>query len=184
MAPRILLVNPPIYDFAAYDFWLKPYGLLSVAGCLRGKADFNLFDYLDRLHPFTATQKDLASDRWGRGRFYHQVVANPPCLQAIPRYFRRFGLPRSLFADFVAQESPFDFALVQTTMTYWYLGVQEVIQDIRRISPQTKIILGGNYVTLCSSHAKRLRADLLVPGSRFVPGQRRRDFHPGGSSPR
>jgi hypothetical protein len=169
MAPKILLVNPPIYDFAAYDFWLKPYGLLSVAGYLRRKADFKLFDYLDRLHPFTAKQKDLASDRWGRGRFYHQVVANPPCLQAIPRYFRRFGLPRSLFADFVAQESPFDFALVQTTMTYWYVGVQEVIQDIRRISPQTKIILGGNYVTLCKGHAERLGADLLVPGTNLEP---------------
>ena len=32
MKPRILLVNPPIYDFSAYDFWLKPYGLLRVAG--------------------------------------------------------------------------------------------------------------------------------------------------------
>jgi hypothetical protein len=24
MKPRILLVNPPIYDFSAYDLWLKP----------------------------------------------------------------------------------------------------------------------------------------------------------------
>ena len=47
MKPRILLVNPAIYDFAAYDFWLKPYGMLSVAGKLRGRADFVLFDYLD-----------------------------------------------------------------------------------------------------------------------------------------
>ena len=69
MTPKILLVNPPIYDFAAYDFWLKPYGLLSVAGYLRGKADFKLFDYLDRLHPFVAGQKNLESDRWGRGGF-------------------------------------------------------------------------------------------------------------------
>jgi len=39
MAPKILLVNPPVHDFAAYDFWLKPYGLLSVAGIVGGKAD-------------------------------------------------------------------------------------------------------------------------------------------------
>ena len=31
MKPNILLVNPPIYDFAAYDFWLKPYGMLAYA---------------------------------------------------------------------------------------------------------------------------------------------------------
>ena len=51
MQPRILLVNPPIYDFTAYDFWLKPYGLLRVAGHLRHRAELRLFDYLDRLHP-------------------------------------------------------------------------------------------------------------------------------------
>jgi len=169
MAPRILLVNPPVYDFAAYDFWLKPYGLLSVAGYLRGKADFKLFDYLDRLHPFMADRRELESDRLGRGRFYHQIIPNPPCLQAIRRYFRRFGLPRSVFEDFLAQEKPFDFALIQTTMTYWYPGVQEVIRDIRKISPQTKIILGGNYVTLCSRHAEQLGADLLVPGTDLEP---------------
>jgi hypothetical protein len=40
MRLRILLVNPPVYDFAAYDFWPKPYGMLTVAGYLRSKADF------------------------------------------------------------------------------------------------------------------------------------------------
>ena len=50
MKQRILLVNPPIYDFSAYDFWLKPYGMLRAAGFLRCQADFYLFDFLDRLH--------------------------------------------------------------------------------------------------------------------------------------
>ena len=107
MKPKILLVNPPIYDFAAYDFWLKPYGLLSVAGYLRGKADFRLFDYLDRLAPFAAEQKELESDRWGKGRFYCEQVPSPPCLEAIPRYFRRYGLLRSMFRDFLVKEKPF-----------------------------------------------------------------------------
>ena len=118
MKPKILLVNPPIYDFAAYDFWLKPYGLLSVAGYLRGKADFKLFDYLDRTHPFVARERQLESDQWGRGRFYCERVPNPACLESIPRYFRRFGLPRSIFEDFAAKEGPFDFVFVKTTMTY------------------------------------------------------------------
>ncbi|MHC4680057.1 MAG: B12-binding domain-containing radical SAM protein, partial [Planctomycetota bacterium] len=88
MKPKILLVNPPIYDFAAFDFWLKPYGLLSAAGYLRGRADLALFDYLDRLAPFMAAQEKLRSDRWGRGRFYCEPVRSPPCFQEIPRYFR------------------------------------------------------------------------------------------------
>ena len=83
MAPRILLVNPPIYDFTAYDFWLKPYGMLSVAGRLRGNADFKLFDYMDRLHPFAAKQKQLESDRWSRGRFYCQKIPGPKLFESI-----------------------------------------------------------------------------------------------------
>lgn len=169
MKPKILLVNPPIYDFAAYDFWLKPYGLLSVAGYLRGKADFVLFDYLDRLHPFVLRQQKLKSDKWGRGRFYYEQIPSPKCLEAIPRYFRRFGLPRYIFTEFLNKAGSFDFVLVQTTMTYWYLGIREVIKDIRSVWPKAKIILGGNYVTLCYSHAANLGADFLVRGINLEP---------------
>jgi hypothetical protein len=169
MKPKILLVNPPIYDFAAYDFWLKPAGMLTVAGFLRGKADFKLFDYLDRLNPFMAGQKKLESDRWGRGRFYCRQITLPHALQAIPRYFRRFGLPRNMFTEFLAEEGPFDFVMVQTTMTYWYNSLQEVIEDIREYQPQAKIILGGNYVSLCLDHALTLGADLLVEGTNLEP---------------
>ncbi len=169
MAPKILLVNPPLYDFAAYDFWLKSYGLLSVAGFLRGKASLTLFDYLDRLHPFTAGKKQFQSDQWGRGRFYCEKIPNPPPLSDIPRHFRRFGLPRPMFEEFLSQTPLCDFALVQTTMTYWYPGVAEVIEDIRKFQPQAKIILGGNYVTLCPSHAENLGADLLITADNLGP---------------
>jgi hypothetical protein len=169
MTPRTLLVNPPIYDFAAYDFWLKPYGMLSVAGRLRGNADFKLFDYMDRLHPFAAKQKQLESDRWSRGRFYCQKIPGPKLFESIPRYFRRFGLPRNIFQDFLTKEAPFDFVFIQTTMTYWYKGVREVIEDIRKARPKAKIILGGNYVTLCSNHAEKSGPDFLVHGTNLEP---------------
>jgi radical SAM superfamily enzyme YgiQ (UPF0313 family) len=169
MKSKILLVNPPVCDFAAYDFWLKPYGLLSVAGYLRGKIDFRLFDYLDRLHPFAAKQNNLKSDRWGRGRFYCERIPPPNCLKHIPRYFRRFGLPRRIFKDFLANSQQADFVLIQTMMTYWYPGVREVIEDVRNTWPKSKIILGGNYVTLCTAHAKELGADLIVHGTNLGP---------------
>ena len=169
MKPKILLLNPPIYDFAAYDFWLKPYGLLSIAGYLRGRAEFILFDYLDRLHPFMTKQKELQFDEWGRGRFYCERVASPPCLVQIPRYFRRFGLPRNMFQHFLTKQQPCDFILVQTMMTYWYKGIQEVIEDVHKAWPKAKIILGGSYATLCSSHAQRLGADFLMQGTDMRP---------------
>jgi hypothetical protein len=167
MALRILLVNPPIYDFSAYDFWLKPYGLLRVAGFLRNQAELRLFDYLDRHHP--SLRASVHSDRWGRGEFPQQTVATPSNLAPIPRRFRRYGLSRSLFQQFLQEEGPFDFALVQTVMTYWYLGVKEVIDDLRQFSPGTRIALGGVYATLCADHANRLDADLAVNSSRLQP---------------
>jgi tRNA A37 methylthiotransferase MiaB len=183
MASKILLVNPPIYDFAAYDFWVKPYGLLSIAGYLRGKADFELFDYLDRLHPFIAKQKELQSDEWGRGRFYCEQIPNPPALSHIPRYYRRFGLPRNMFQRFLTKQQPCDFVLIQTMMTYWYQGVREVIKDIRTAWPKAKIILGGNYVTLCSNHAQKLGADFLIQGTNLQPLWEYLDIRPDLKQP-
>jgi len=164
MKPKILLVNPPIYDFTAYDFWLKPYGLLSIAGFLRGKADFTLFDYLDRNHPSLIDQAELKSDRWERGRFQSRRIPHPAVLADIPRYYRRFGLERKMFQDILKSSGPFDFVIIQTVMTYWYPGIREVIEDIRKFQPNAKVVIGGNYVTLCPEHAKTLNADFLVPG--------------------
>lgn len=182
MFPRILLVNPPVYDFAAYDFWLKPYGLLSIGGYLRGRADIEFFDYLDRTHPFTASKKDLQSDRWGRGKFYCKKIESPGPLVDIPRHFRRFGLPRWMFARFLTEQS-FDFVLVQTMMTYWYQGVEEVIQDVRCLQPEARIVLGGNYVSLCPEHARELDADLIVRGRELEPLWRFLDVQPDLSQP-
>ncbi|MCF7973533.1 MAG: radical SAM protein [Phycisphaerae bacterium] len=160
MKPRILLVNPPIYDFTAYDFWLKPYGLLEVAGFLRAQAEFTLFDYLDRWHPSVSTRHNV----WGQGPFPETRLPKPACLQAVPRYYRRYGLDRSLFKDLLKQADPYDVCLLQGVMTYWYPGVQEVIEDVRRYQPKAKIVLGGNYPTICPDHAAALGADLVISG--------------------
>jgi radical SAM superfamily enzyme YgiQ (UPF0313 family) len=162
MQPKILLVNPPIYDFSAYDFWLKPYGLLRVAGYLRGQAQLSLFDYLDRFHPLTPSYSTQRQGTWERGPFYAENAPKPAPFIAIPRTYRRYGLPRSLFQTMLAEADHFDVALLQTVMTYWYPGVEEVIEDIRTYSPQTTIVLGGVYATLCPQHARCLGADLVI----------------------
>src|SRR5262245_9550738 len=169
MQPKILLVNPPIYDFSAYDFWLKPYGLLRVAGYLCGQAQLSLFDYLDRFHPLAPSYPAQHPGTWGRGPFYAENAPKPVQFSAIPRTYRRYGLPRSLFQTMLAEAGPFDVALIQTVMTYWYPGIQEVIADIRAYSPQTAIVLGGVYATLCPEHARRLGADLVIDRDYLEP---------------
>jgi radical SAM superfamily enzyme YgiQ (UPF0313 family) len=54
-------------------------------------------------------------------------------------------------------------------MTYWYLGVKEVIEDLRECAPQAKIVLGGVYATLFPAHARSLGADLVVEGNDLEP---------------
>jgi len=181
MATRILLVNPPIYDFSAYDFWLKPYGLLSVGGFLRGQAELRLWDYMDRLSslvpdpslqplsPQGRGARRHRQDEWGRGEYHSEIILCPEIFAGIRRRYRRFGIPRNAFREFLAAEGPFDFALIQTGMTYWYPGVQEVIADLRRAHPQTRIVLGGVYATLCPRHAHTLGADLVVAGTDLGP---------------
>jgi len=174
---KILLLNPPIHDFSAYDFWLKPYGMLRVAGFLRGQAEFQLFDYMDRFSPlvpeFAAVagsfKKKRRSDRWGRGEFHSEPHEKPAIFDAVPRRYNRFGIPRASFQKFLRENGPFDAVMIQTVMTYWYAGVREAIEDVRAISPQTPIILGGVYATLCKEHARKMNADLIVDGLNLEP---------------
>ncbi len=168
MKPKILLVNPPIYDFAAYDFWLKPYGLLRTAGRLKSIADLYLFDFLYRRHPAFDTARALKEDLWGRGQFPSQRVPKPAALKDIPRYFNRFGLPQAVFREFLDKNGPFDFALIQTSLTYWYPGVREVIGTLRQTHPRTKIVLGGFYATCCPGHAVD-GADLVIRQDDLAP---------------
>jgi hypothetical protein len=129
----------------------------------------SLFDYLDRFHPLAPSDSSQRSGTWGRGPFYAENVPKPVQFATIPRMYRRYGLPRSLFHTLLAEEGPFDVALVQTVMTYWYAGVREVIEDIRAYSPHTTIVLGGVYATLCPQHAHSLGADLVIDRAHLAP---------------
>jgi radical SAM superfamily enzyme YgiQ (UPF0313 family) len=160
--PSILLINPPIYDFAAFDFWLKPLGMLTIAGAIANKADFEIFDFLYRSHQFYSDKPQFKSDHWGRGRFFSAITPRPAAFKEIPRYFRRFGLPAEIFTDFLKTHKPCDFVFVQTIMTYWYLGCQEVINALKTYWPKAKIILGGPYSMICPEHAKNLGADFVL----------------------
>jgi radical SAM superfamily enzyme YgiQ (UPF0313 family) len=154
---KLLLVNPPIYDFTAFDFWLRPYGLLRVGGQLR-TCNLTVFDYL----------VSRRRDAFGRGRFDQIAAVRPAPLADVPRRFYRFGRPRDDFRQLLSTQR-FDSVLVQTVMTYWYLGVKEVIEDIRQLQPHSRIVLGGVYATLCPKHAESLGADQVVQGTDLKP---------------
>ena len=167
--PHILLVNPWIHDFAAYDFWAKPLGLLMLGGILREHgAKVSYLDCLDRFHP-SAPDSPLLDARCGRGPYLKTPIEKPPGLADIPRTYCRYGISPEWFIEDLQRLPPPDVVLVTSLMTYWYPGVRESIDLIKSVFPDAPVVLGGIYATLCTAHARQTSgADRVVAG----PGER------------
>ncbi|HSO19963.1 MAG TPA: radical SAM protein [Desulfosarcina sp.] len=163
--PHILLVNPWIHDFAAYDFWAKPLGLLTLGGILRDHgARVSYLDCLDRFHP-SAPRAALPAGRCGRGPYLKTPIDKPPGLDDVPRTYCRYGIaPQWFLKDLEALEPP-DLVLVTSLMTYWYPGVREAVGAVKSVFPRVPVVLGGIYATLCPGHARKVcGADRVVTG--------------------
>jgi radical SAM superfamily enzyme YgiQ (UPF0313 family) len=157
-APLILLVNPWITDFAAYDYWAKPLGLFLLASLLRaGGCGIAFVDCVDRHDAFTNQHRDVVSGverKYGTGKYPKTRIPKPAAYAEIPRYYHRYGIHReSLRTKLATTEKP-DLIWVTSIMTYWYPGIQETIAVIREIFPETPIWLGGIYAQLCTQHAR------------------------------
>ena len=163
-APHILLVNPWIHDFAAYDFWAKPLGLLSLTAMIRSHGfQTTYIDCLDRFHP-----KAPFSDPWahyGRGPYLKTRLPKPPGLEDVPKHFSRYGIKKEWFKEDLDAINPPDLILVTSLMTYWYPGVFETIDCLKKKFPDTPLILGGIFATLCHDFAvKHSGADMVFSG--------------------
>jgi len=167
---KILLINPWIYDFTAYDFWLKPLGLLYMASIIEKHTDAKtaFIDCLDTDHPLLKKKQRTKKD--GRGPFPKTEVRKPEALKRVPRRFSRYGIPIELFIHELDQVRRADLVLVTCTMTYWYPGARRVIEIIKERLGNVPVVLGGVYPTLLPEHAeKETGADIIVQG----PGERR-----------
>ena len=142
---QILAINPWIYDFAAYDYWLKPYGFLSILTYINERG--GKVDYIDAL------SAKISHDQSGRGKYFSETIPTPEVCKNIPRYFKRYGLRVDDFKKKLPQLK-YDYILLTSSMTYWYLGVIDTVKILRETYPGTPIVLGGTYATLCHEHAK------------------------------
>ena len=154
----LLLINPWIYDVAAYDFFARPLGLLYLAGLLasRGFA-VRLIDCLAASH--------ARSGPFGTGRYPKETLPAPPALAGIPRRYGRYGISEADFRKELAETPRPAAILVTSLMTYWYPGVAAAIHLAREYFPEIPVILGGVYATLCPDHARHHSgADLVITG--------------------
>jgi radical SAM superfamily enzyme YgiQ (UPF0313 family) len=163
-APHILLVNPWIHDFAAYDFWARPLGLLSLAAILRQHGcRVSFIDCLDRWHP--RDPGSGAGGRYGLGPYRKGPLAKPAALADVPRRFSRYGIDPAWLAEDLARLARPDLILVTSAMTYWYTGVQEAVAAVRSRFPDAPLVLGGTYASLYPDHARRTSgADAVLTG--------------------
>ncbi|HDN84724.1 MAG TPA: radical SAM protein [Candidatus Aerophobetes bacterium] len=166
---NILLVNPWIYDFAAYDLWLKPLGLLYIASFLeKFEHRVYLINCLDRNHPVLKEKyKDHLppSRRYDCGKFFSQEIEKPAILKDIPRRYKRYGIPLDIFEEELTRIKTPDVIGVTSGMTYWYPGVFEVIRRLKEKFSDVPCVLGGIYATLCYEHAKKYSgADYVIKG--------------------
>jgi radical SAM superfamily enzyme YgiQ (UPF0313 family) len=167
---NVLLINPWIYDFTAYDFWLRPLGFLTVAAVLRENADcrLRLVNCLDRGHPRLGSRRRSRPD--GRGPFPKTEVVKPGPLRNVPRRYSRYGIPEEAFLDDLDRSPRPDVVLMTCMMTYWYPGVQRACRLVREKWGSVPIVLGGLYATLAPEHARsQSGADVVVEG----PGENR-----------
>ncbi|MBF0549120.1 MAG: radical SAM protein [Deltaproteobacteria bacterium] len=155
---RILLINPWIYDFAAFDMWAKPLGLLLLGGeLMRRGYQVRLVDCLDA----PATRR-----RFGTGKFKKTDIPVPSTLYGIKRHFGRYGLSSQEVIGKLAQSPRPAAILVTSLMTYWYPGVVEAIRLARVVHPGVPIILGGIYAQICPEHAREVcGADVVFAGN-------------------
>ncbi len=159
---KVLLINPHIYDFAAYSFWSSPLGLLQLGAVLRQNG----------LHvAFIDCMKTLDEKRKpdGRAPFLKakSTLPLPPPLKAIKKRLKRYGISPDQLRERLALLDPPDLVLITTIMTYWYGGASEAARTAREAFPHAKIIMGGIYPSLCSDHALAHMKDAdLVLGHR------------------
>ncbi|MCP4265996.1 MAG: radical SAM protein [Candidatus Brocadiaceae bacterium] len=158
---NVLLINPWIHDFTAFNLWAKPLGLLYVGSTLQR------FGYtvcmVDCLHDYEYSYKQ---QRYGKRSFFSQKIDKPSLFKDIPRTYKRYGMP---YDEFVRKlkciETPM-MLCVTSHMSYWYPGVFETIDIIKAILPSVPVALGGTYATLCHKHAvENSGADYVIEGA-------------------
>jgi radical SAM superfamily enzyme YgiQ (UPF0313 family) len=150
----VIGLNPPVFDFAWFDLWSKPLGLLYILEFLRrGNNDVYLIDSL-----YEARTLALSFGRW---KVRSEKIRKPEAYKSVPRHYYRFGLTSQELEDRLKKLPKPDYVLVTSAMTYWYQGVYETIETARKVFPDATILLGGAYAVFCPEHASKSGADLI-----------------------
>ena len=177
---NVLFVNPYIYDFTAFDLWVRPLGLLYLVSVVKNFTDCEIhwIDALDRFQNFNSP--DLINENGknqlfeikkndGRGKFHREIVEKPEFYREVPRNYSRYGIPVRVFEEKLDRLPDIDLVFMTSMMTYWIDGIRFTMDVIKERFPRALFILGGILPTLIPGKIKQLiPVDDIIAG----PGEK------------
>ena len=164
--PEVLLINPPVYDFALYDLFHQPYGLMKIAAWFEsGGYRISIIDALDIKDPLSAERLGYPRRKGdGTGKFFRQSHNFPETPFCRPeRAYSRYGIVPETLRHRVSISNP-DLVLISSGMTYWYPGVVEVCSLVKDLFPGVPVIVGGIYASLLPEHCEASTGAIAAPG--------------------
>ena len=163
--PRVLLISPPVYDFALFDLFLKPYGLLRLGRWLKDSGwEVDFIDALSWKDSVSLEKlKKPVRRRNGTGKFFRQAVKNPEKFSTAGRAYSRYGITAESLEKKISSVKKPDIIFITSIMTYWYEGVAEAVASVKKIWKNVPVAVGGIYATLLPDHCReKCGADFVV----------------------
>jgi hypothetical protein len=159
-AKRVLLLNPPTADtIGAEDLKMlsvvAPFGLLRLATWFRRQGcEVDLVDCMREAE--------------AAGSLRRHVRKTLPCGDdggpPIRKNVYHFGLDAAALRERLAALAPPDVVAVSSVFTWTAEATRDAITVCKEVFPRAKVLLGGNFATLCPEAAAQLGADAVVSG--------------------
>ncbi len=161
-------INPPILDYALYDLFSVPLGLLKTIKILKYlKADVFYIDALDKNFDSSFFEKGTIKPVIkgnGTGKYWKKRIEPLKELKFFDREFYRFGLDFDKIIEILKSKNKFEFIITSCVFTYHYVSLKILAQKIKENFPDTKIVLAGIYPKLLKDHASTLGFDYVFDG--------------------
>lgn len=164
----ICFINPPIYDYALYDLFAVPLGILKTISLLKYLgANVYYLDALDKnfdssFFDKTAIKPTIKPN--GTGKYWKKKIKPLKQLEFFDREFYRFGLDFDKIIELIKEKGKFDVIVIASVFTYHYPSLQILIQKIKENIKDTITVLAGIYPKLMPKHAGKLDFDYVFTG--------------------
>lgn len=165
MRRKLLLINPGFYEIGDYGYYdMPPMGLLKIARYFSNqKVDF---DYLDcsippRICDTSINLKSYVKD----APFVRMIKCGNFKNEGIMKSQKYYGMPHSQIRQRIRKANPTEI-WIGSGLTYYWESIKDIVRICRDELPNTPILLGGIYPTLCPEHAnKHIAPDYLHMGA-------------------